>query len=188
MTDLPTAVHSPYRASPATWGGALIMSGVFSSTSPTAPIFSWNPAATGAALAPEQPLAEIHKGIQIPICHESTLHRSWFKAASRRLSELAQLPPNWNGYGERPVHPASIKRLVNMLDTVDYDGPDLTIVPLGTGALQVEWEQDGRYLEIEIPPTDDALACWEDGEDSGEARIGSKDAPKVRLLLDRLAG
>lgn len=97
----------------------------------------------------------------------STARKSWYAAVVHELLHLLNdLGSDWNGYGEKEPHPASAKRVVQILEAVEYVGPAPAIVPLATGGLQLEWHGARGSVEIEVPPTGDATA-WVtlDGDD-----------------------
>ncbi len=78
---------------------------------------------------------------------------SWLRSAQRKVSELANLPPGWDGYNSRPVQQQAIERTLNILKCIaGLRLPRPQIFPVPGGGLQVEFSQDGRELEIETLP------------------------------------
>jgi hypothetical protein len=64
-----------------------------------------------------------------------------------------KLPENWDSYGSRPIQPAAIERASEALDFLSsINLPPPQIFPVPGGGLQLEFEQDGRELEIEFLP------------------------------------
>lgn len=100
--------------------------------------------------------------------HATTASCAWFQRAVDEFVALLNLGPNWNGYGERAVHPASVKRLVRLLDEISFRGLAPSIVPLPDGGVQAEWHRGDASLEIEVPPVGDAhaYACGLSGGDT----------------------
>ncbi len=92
----------------------------------------------------------------------------WFQKAVRDLVDLLNMGPNWNGYGEKVIHPASAKRLVNLLDRMPYQGPPVAIVPLPNGGLQLEWHRGPKSVEVEIPPAGEAEGWFVDDSNKQE--------------------
>lgn len=82
----------------------------------------------------------------------------WFDDVVNRVVYLAGLGTNWNGYGESRPHPSSGKRVVRILQAIDYRGPAPTVVPLSDGGMQVEWHGAVGDIEIEVPPSGPATA------------------------------
>lgn len=97
----------------------------------------------------------------------ATMTSAWFNQVVRRLAALLALAPNWNGYGERTIHPASAKRLVALLDVIAYSGDTPAVVPLSDGSLQLEWHRGDLSLEVEVPPNGPAVG-WLSGADQDE--------------------
>lgn len=79
--------------------------------------------------------------------------RHWFRDVATRVSELVEMPHDWNGYGEKRPHPSAAKRVVNLLDSIEYDGPAPEIVPLPDGGMQIEFHSKHGDIEIEVPPS-----------------------------------
>ena len=77
----------------------------------------------------------------------------WLRSAQRKISELAQLAENWDGYGSRPVQQPAIEQAADILACLsNLDLPNPQIFPVAGGGLQLEFQQDPRELEIEILP------------------------------------
>lgn len=99
--------------------------------------------------------------------------QTWFSLTRARLEELLALGPNWNGYGEQPIHPASVKRVVGILQGAGYTGQAPTIVPLASGGLQLEWSNGATDLEVEVLPQGAAHAFVFVGDDQESWDIDS---------------
>src|SRR5215467_9106658 len=77
----------------------------------------------------------------------------WLRAAQRKISELARLAENWDSYGSRPIQEAAIEQASKAIEYLsDINLPPPQIFPVPGGGLQLEFEQDGRELEIEFLP------------------------------------
>jgi hypothetical protein len=77
----------------------------------------------------------------------------WLRAALSKISELAQLEVNWDSYGSRPIQSAAIEQASKAIEYLsDINLPPPQIFPVPGGGLQLEFEQDGRELEIEFLP------------------------------------
>lgn len=66
-----------------------------------------------------------------------------------KRDDLAALEENWDGYGAAPPTPEALA----VLDL-------LTIVPLNTGGLQIEWHPLSGDTEIEIAPDGTTTGLW----------------------------
>lgn len=75
-----------------------------------------------------------------------------------KLTELSELPENWDGYGSRRIEPAAKKTASNLLLMVYSLGmPTPHIVPVSGGGIQLEWQIKGRELELEVLPDGEIL-------------------------------
>jgi hypothetical protein len=78
---------------------------------------------------------------------------AWLRAAQHKISELAQLADNWDSYGSRPIQPKAIEQTseaLRHLSAINLPLPQ--IFPVPGGGLQIEFEYNGRELEIEFLP------------------------------------
>lgn len=77
----------------------------------------------------------------------------WLRSAQRKISELAQLPENWDSYGSRPIQQPAIEQSADVLARIsNLDLPNPQIFPVPGGGIQLEFQQESRELEIEILP------------------------------------
>ena len=91
-------------------------------------------------------IAESLKGIAV----ESA--KSLSARLDEKINELANLQPNWDGEGAKPVKPHVLADVVETLkrlsrQTVVFHEPFL--VPTFDGYLQIEWRKGKRFLDIE---------------------------------------
>jgi len=127
--------------------------------------------ATGLAsfrqLSPAEETRHYPREITVEVSR-SLAGRPWFKQLVKKLEYLANLEANWNGYGEQPVHSASVKRVVGLLNSLDLDVAP-SIAPTPAGSLQVEWHRSGASVEVEVP-SQGRLVAWysEKGRDEEE--------------------
>lgn len=57
------------------------------------------------------------------------------------MADLAALGPDWNGYGEQAITPEAIATLAWV-----------TVVPLSSGGVQLEWHTEQFDIEVEVDP------------------------------------
>lgn len=114
----------------------------------------------------------------------ATMRSQWFEHLLWRLRSLLSLRPNWNGYGELPVHPASAKRVVALLNEISYVGDAPAVVPLPDGGLQLEWHHAERSLEVEVPPNGPAVAWIYTPKTEDEWIVTSREG--LQLFEDRV--
>lgn len=96
----------------------------------------------------------------------------WLRAALHKISELARLAENWDSYNSRPIQSAAIEQASKAIESLsDVNLPAPQIFPVPGGGLQLEFEQDGRELEIEFLP--DGSTAYLMVANNGEMREGS---------------
>lgn len=67
------------------------------------------------------------------------------------LEELAKLEENWDSYGALPIDKEVLNTVKHILHLLENSG--VFISPLNSGGIQLEWELDNQYFEIEIDPS-----------------------------------
>lgn len=76
---------------------------------------------------------------------------TWVGAVRRSLEQLLELDDNWDGRGSRAVSPDTALFAFQLLtQTMPPSGVAPAIVPLGNGALQLEWHTLAADLEVEV--------------------------------------
>ena len=68
------------------------------------------------------------------------------ESATRALTELRSLKPNWNSYKARAITDAALKTAAVLLT----ENPQ--IVPCSNGGIQIEWHTKGIDFEFRIAP------------------------------------
>jgi hypothetical protein len=86
----------------------------------------------------------------------------WLAPLLERLAMLLRLPPNWNSYGARPIHPAAVRNVIRLLTEVMDDAtPAPNVVPTAAGHVGLAWNLRENSLEIEVSPRDLVQVAWE---------------------------
>lgn len=77
-------------------------------------------------------------------------------ALDARLDQVAALGSNWDGHGAGPVNPELIRAVRAWGPTMPGWAFALppAVVPLSSGALQLEWRNGNRLLELEFESPD----------------------------------
>ncbi|MCL4850147.1 MAG: hypothetical protein KJZ78_02055 [Bryobacteraceae bacterium] len=92
---------------------------------------------------------------------------AWLKPTIQVLTDLLQLPQNWDGYGASQVREQIAQQaLLMLIEVMENDAPPPSIVPLSDGGVQVEWHRRGKNLEIEFP-ADEAPSFYYYEDESG---------------------
>ncbi|HVV37631.1 MAG TPA: hypothetical protein VHC63_13560 [Acidimicrobiales bacterium] len=84
--------------------------------------------------------------------------RPWVRAWRDRIEHLLDLPANWNSSGEERVHINAVAHATKIVDELDYDGPDINLVPLADGGVLIEWIRGDDAIELEVSAHDHAHA------------------------------
>ena len=101
----------------------------------------------------------------------------WFPGTLRKFVQLLDLPPDWDGYGARPVDPAVVKGALRLLlELVPTAASVPNVVPSPSGGVQVEWHERGADIELEFKV--DATASFFMETDNGEVE---ESAPIGRI-------
>jgi hypothetical protein len=71
-----------------------------------------------------------------------------------RLTKLAELPENWDGYGSPRLQPSAMETASDLLVMLSHlRMPMPHFAPVSGGGLQLEWQRDKKELELEILPS-----------------------------------
>lgn len=146
------------------------------------------PSATGVVTKDDRPWPVERDELTISVT-TATSRRAWFQRWMRDAMELFNLPPNWNGYGERPVHALSLKRAARILDAMDFDGPQPAMSPRHDGTVQLEWHNDDSSIELVVAPNASAEAWTFVGDDEDSWTVETTvDARRVsKAIRDLIA-
>lgn len=101
---------------------------------------------------------------------------SWVSEVFHTLTELENLPVNWDSYGSEPPRAPALRAARQFLTRVPSLGvpvPNVTAVP--GGGVGLHWRVGERYLEIEFLPSGKAEFLKSIGSDESSAEEGSLD-------------
>ena len=104
------------------------------------------------------------------------------------LKEIACYGENWDSYGSCPIEEDVLCTAKELLFSLEPAMPSPTVVPVSGGGIQLEWQVDGRELEIEFHPdsTIEFLKVNED-ETMEEGEIPAGDSVHLSHLLKWLS-
>lgn len=78
---------------------------------------------------------------------------SWTWRVIADIKRIAELDPNWDSYGAKPLTYGAARRCIEwLLEVLPDVTPQPTLVPTRDGGLQLEWHQGTVDFEIEVPP------------------------------------
>ena len=87
----------------------------------------------------------------------------WLKPVVKVMSELLNLPENWDSYGACRISPAATAFALQLLsETMQTDTPVPALVPTSGGGVQLEWHTRGIDLEVEIRSPGRLYVSYED--------------------------
>lgn len=110
----------------------------------------------------------------------------WLRNATPKIQELMQLGENWDTYGAKPIKLDAIVAGINLLSEVMSNSiPSPSVVPVPSGAIQLEWHRDGQHVEIEINSPTEARLFFVDDENEQEIEDDGP-FPKVITHLQEL--
>ena len=69
------------------------------------------------------------------------------RSALRRLAQLRDLEPDWNGYGAKPPRRSAVAAAEQL---VHRCGAAPEVFPTGRRSVQLQWTRDYGYLELEV--------------------------------------
>jgi hypothetical protein len=116
----------------------------------------------------------------------------WQATVLSKLLQLADLPPNWDGYDAKSLrHDTALFAMLILENIMQADTPIPTLVPTSTGGLQLEWHEHDIDLEINVKEPNRCEYWFEDlrSQSSGvsaplETNFFPLETP-IRLLTSR---
>jgi hypothetical protein len=106
------------------------------------------------------------------------------------IRRLAQLRPDWDSYGAKPLSQIAVHRVLTKLLPILLrdDIPEVAIVPTRDGGLQFEWHRLGIDVEIRVPPEGPIEYLVVDPEAGIDEEIeGSVDNGLILSALQRMS-
>lgn len=116
------------------------------------------------------------------VTHLSDGH-PWMRTALRKITELVEMPENWDGYGscriQQSAHRKATSIISELLSKTSMPAPQ--IFPVPGGGIQFEWQMAHGGAELEILPNGSMEYLIEDS--SGEMREGVATDNEVMRLI-----
>jgi hypothetical protein len=113
----------------------------------------------------------------------------WLSSALADVARIAELPFDWDGHGSPALGAKEREHVTKLLSSIDNaDVPSPNIVPISGGGIQIEWQHEGRELELEIVAGSEDLIFLKVYEDSAmeEDSYPVADLDRTKELLDWL--
>jgi hypothetical protein len=96
----------------------------------------------------------------------------WLPDVISRMVDFRYLPGNWDSYGAKPVDLSIFLSVIRILpEIVMPETPCPSICPTNNGGIQLEWNENGRDLEVEFVAADRVQVIFEDGRKTEEREI-----------------
>ncbi len=119
-------------------------------------------------------------GADIPVqglvLSEGMLTRVEASAAMSELSKLTALPTNWDGYGAKPIDPATADNARAALAGLLPNAPAPELTPNPNGTISMEWESAAGIAHLEVGKTRYSFYVKPTG---GQASVVDGDARNV---------
>ena len=112
----------------------------------------------------------------------------WLDRAMCDVAQLESLPNDWDGEGSPPPPPLLLATARSLLTSLRYEQiPNPFVAPLSGGGLQLEWQYEGRELEIVLwePTTFEYLKVSSD-ESMEEGQYTARDFSALDGLIEWL--
>lgn len=88
---------------------------------------------------------------QNPTLDQAPHFLSWSETVRKRLREIAELQPGWDGYRSAEVNRDIRDFALSLLEGIMvFDTPAPSVAPMSNGSLMLEWDANDIELEIEI--------------------------------------
>lgn len=106
-------------------------------------------------IRPASPNVRTRDRVARPSSDRAALRQSYPEVAER-MDYLADLEPDWDGYGARRISPAAINKCVRLLKAIAPDfysrAGQPFIAPMADGGIELEWESvHDRELMLVVP-------------------------------------
>lgn len=108
---------------------------------------------------------------------------TWQVEPIKKVLGALLLPENWDSYGgHAPRREAAATAIEIIASIVQEDPPRPRVVPLGTGGIQLEWENGQRELEVECAPDGSIEALKIEGDAEGESYVSCTSTDVISLF------
>lgn len=138
-------------------------------------------------LRPSHPL-ELAEGTEVRLTISAPVSRDQAeveRSLYAELQRLAALKPNWDGYGSPALDSGILEAARRFVSRVaDRIATTPLVVPMSSGALQFEWHNGPRVLELEVEdPTTIHYLKWDPNEGLQEEDVFAIDDREKAIAL-----
>lgn len=96
-----------------------------------------------------------------------------------QLRTLLDLPPGWDSYGSRRVHPQAVIGAIELLTTARWTGELPEVSPMASGGVQLEWNNGDDGVELDVFPDGSVSILVDVAGDVSERRVARTDDPAL---------
>ena len=103
----------------------------------------------------------------------------WIRSLERKLNSFRALQKNWDSYGAYPIDEGALENAMQFLNSALFSGLEKPqIAPISSGGVHIEWESDGKALELEFVSLTEVHYFYSDstGEKEGELHSNFAEA------------
>jgi hypothetical protein len=113
-----------------------------------------------------------------------SLESNKMRCALEKLDGFTKLLYNWNGNNAEPISPTLIQLARNIISNLNMT-PD--IFPTAQNSIQMEYEEEGKYLEFEVFTSHINVYYVNDDEDQ-TYELNTNDYARLNEAVERFYG
>ncbi len=129
---------------------------------------------------------------------KSVKNKYWKKLCMKKIDEFEQFEDNWDSYDALPFKKGYLDFIRSFIEDLRNDIPQPSVVPINDGSIQLEWDVNGKHLEMEITKTKKIMWLKDKGkitktgfkydEKYEDGTIDCDDIEKINELIDWISG
>ena len=120
---------------------------------------------------------------------DQVAYAPWMPGILGELLALLDLQSNWNSYGAPVVSPSSLGYgLALLARTTEPGSLRPAVVPSPSGGFQFEWHENGVDLEVEVLPSGQFSAYFQDRVKQDTREVEGDLEAVYELVRNRIAG
>jgi len=147
-------------------------------------------ASSSAALTKPKEFAFVvpSSGISYKVIVATEQVPSWVAPTISGFIRIHMLPDNWDSYSASRIDRDLIKQALLVIEQImDFNSPPPSVVPLGSGGLQLEWHRKQQDLEISFTTEDPSGFFYRDRRNGVEQEGFATDIAGLAQLMRNIA-
>lgn len=110
----------------------------------------------------------------------------WIRSLERKLDTFRSLQENWDSYGAHPINDGALENAKQFLNSALFSGLEKPLVAATSrGGVHVEWDNNGRALELEFISMTELHYYYADSNEEREKELHS-DFEEARIAAREL--